>query len=59
MSKGCWHVKPSEIQRMLEAVKKAGLHVTAIEMTQDGIKVKVSETADANRDAKPEPGEWD
>ena len=57
MSQGCWHVKPSEIRRMIETVKAAGLHVRAVEVTKNGIKVETSEKAETEQD-KPK-GEWD
>ena len=58
MSQGCWHVKPSEVRRMIETVKATGLHVRAVEVTRDGIKIAVSETAEIEQDNKPK-GEWD
>lgn len=49
MSTGCWRVKPSEIQRTLESIKKAGLRVRAVEVTAHGaIKVSASETNSAD-----------
>jgi hypothetical protein len=58
MSQGAWHVKPSEVRRMIETVKAAGLHVKAVEVTKDGIKIETSETAEMEQDNKPK-GEWD
>jgi hypothetical protein len=59
MSQGCWHVKPSEVRRMIETVKQAGLHVRAVEVTRDGIKIAVSETAEIEQDNNKPKGEWD
>ena len=59
MSQGCWHVKPSAVRRMIETVKQTGLHVKQIEVTRDGIKIAVSETAEPDQqDTKPK-SEWD
>ena len=44
MSTGHWRVRPAELERMLASVKKAGLHVTAVEVTADAIKISVGET---------------
>jgi len=43
---------------MIETVKATGLHVRAVEVTRDGIKIAVSETAEIEQDNKPK-GEWD
>jgi len=58
VSTGTWHVKPSEVRRMIETVQAMGLHVTAIEVTKDGIKIAVSETTEIEQDNKPK-GEWE
>jgi hypothetical protein len=59
MSQGCWHVKPGEVRRIIETVQATGLHVKAVEVTKDGIKIAVSETAEPEQqDTKPR-GEWD
>ena len=44
---------------MLATVKKAGLHVKAVEVTADAIKITVGETDDQPQDGKQEKGEWD
>jgi hypothetical protein len=58
MSQARWHVKPSEVRRMIETVRQAGLHVRAVEVTRDGIKIAVSETVEIEQDNKPK-SEWD
>jgi hypothetical protein len=58
MSQGAWHVKPSEVRRMIETVKQAGLRVKAVEVTASGIKVTVSETVEIEQDNQPR-SEWD
>ena len=58
MSQGAWHVKPSEIRRTLETIRQVGLHVRSVEVTRNGIKIAVSETAEIEQDNKPK-GEWD
>jgi hypothetical protein len=58
MSQGFWHVKPSEVRRMIETVRATGLHVKAVEVTKDGFKIAVSETAEPEQQDKPK-GEWD
>ena len=60
MSQGSWHVKPSEVRRMIETVKQAGLHVRTVEVTRDGIKIAVSETAETDQQDNTKPkSEWD
>jgi hypothetical protein len=60
MSQGSWHIKPSEMRRTLETLRQVGLHVRTVEVTKDGIKIAVSETAETNQqDKKPNKGEWD
>jgi hypothetical protein len=59
MSQGCWHVKPSEIRRMIETVKATGLHVTAVEVTKDGFKIETAETAEIKQDNTKPKSEWD
>jgi hypothetical protein len=44
MSQGHWHIKPSEIRRIIETVKQSGLHVRTVEVNADGFKITVSET---------------
>jgi hypothetical protein len=49
MSTGSWRVKPSEIERTLKSIQKAGLHVRTIEVGADGtIKINVVETSEPN-----------
>ena len=44
MSHGCWRIKPSEVERTLKSIQKAGLHVRAVEVSADGtIKINVTE----------------
>jgi hypothetical protein len=58
MSQGCWHIKPSEVRRMIETVRQTGLHVKTVEVTRDGIKIAVTETIEIDQDNKPK-SEWD
>ena len=44
MSKGRWHVKPSEIVRTVKSVRATGLNVQSVEVGVDGaIRVTVRE----------------
>jgi acetolactate synthase regulatory subunit len=56
MSAGCWRVKPSEIERTLKSVQKAGLHVASVEVTANGIiKIIVAEAkAETTNQETPE-----
>ncbi|MDA9424034.1 hypothetical protein [Bradyrhizobium sp. CCBAU 53380] len=54
MSAGDWRVKPSEVERTLKSVKKAGLRVTSVEVSADGlIRIMVAEP-DAKDDTSPD-----
>ena len=60
MSQGSWHIKPSEMRRTLETLRQVGLHVRTVEVTKDGIKIAVSETAEATDQQGDKPkSEWD
>jgi hypothetical protein len=55
MSQARWHVKPSEVQRMLEMVKRCGLNVTAVEVTPAGaIKISVTEKRESDAETPEE-----
>ena len=61
MSRGVWHLRPSEVRRMIETVKAAGLHVRTVEVNAEGFKITVSETVettDQQDNTKPK-SEWD
>jgi hypothetical protein len=59
MSQGPWHVKPSEMRRTLQTLRQVGLHVRAVEVTKDGIKITVGEAGETDQENKPNKGEWD
>ena len=47
MSAGCWRIKPTEVERTLKSIQKAGLHVRSIEVLVDGgLKINVVETGE-------------
>ena len=47
MSHGWWRIKPSEVERTLKSIQKAGLHVRTVELGADGtIKINVVETGE-------------
>jgi hypothetical protein len=43
MSAGCWRVKPSEVERTLKSIQKAGLHIRSVEVCAQGVKINVTE----------------
>ena len=53
MSAGCWRVKPSEVERTLKSVQKAGLHVKSVEVSADGIKIIVADRPDNSETPSP------
>jgi hypothetical protein len=55
MSAGCWRVKPSEVERTLKSVQKAGLHVRSVEVSADGIKIIVTKNEDGPDTTKETP----
>jgi hypothetical protein len=59
MSQGSWHIKPSEMRRTLETLRQVGLHVCTVEVTKDGIKIAVSETAETDQQDNKPKSEWD
>jgi hypothetical protein len=44
---------------MIETVKQTGLHVKQIEVTRDGIKIAVSETAEPDQQDTTPKSEWE
>jgi hypothetical protein len=49
MSHGCWRIKPSEVERTLKSIQKAGLHVRTVEVGKDGtIRIDVAKTGEPN-----------
>jgi hypothetical protein len=44
MSSGSWRIKPSELQRTLESIRKAGLHVKCVEVIGGAVKINVVES---------------
>jgi hypothetical protein len=59
MSQGCWHVKPSEVRRMIETVQQAGLHVKTVEVNAEGFKITVSEMIETEQNNTKPKSEWD
>lgn len=53
MSAGCWRIKPSEVERTIKSIHKAGLHVRTVEVGgADGmIKISVVETSEPSSPA--------
>jgi hypothetical protein len=47
------------MRRTLETIRQVGLHVRSVEVTRDGIKIAVSETAETEPDNTKPKGEWD
>ena len=46
MSAGGWRIKPTEVERTLKSIQKAGLHVQSVEVLSDGrLKINIVETA--------------
>lgn len=49
MSRGCWRIKPGEIERTVKILQKTGLHVRSVEVGPDGtIKINLAETGEPN-----------
>jgi len=49
MSQGCWRIKPSEVERTLKSIQKAGLHIRTVEFGADGvIKISVTDHGEPN-----------
>jgi hypothetical protein len=55
MSAGCWRVKPSEVERTLKSIQKAGLRVRSVEVSADGIKIIVAENKAGIDNSKETP----